>query len=123
MKASKWITALIALLTLFAYSGGNDNPAQEESLHTEDDGHNHSIELEGGQTVNLKDIRNERGELTDEEGNIITGCPMHKDMIGSVGDLCSKCNYMEMVPITWSMEGIEAVQVTTLPDYNPPGSK
>ena len=55
-----------------------------------------------------------------EIGEIITGCPMHKEYIGKKGDKCPKCNYNEMIPITWSMEGIDTVRVTTLSDYNPP---
>jgi len=55
--------------------------------------------------------------------DILYGCPMHKEMIGSKGDMCPKCNYMELVPVTWSLEGIKTVRVTTLPDYNPPKKK
>ena len=33
---------------------------------------------------------------------------------------CPKCNYNEMIPVTWSLEGIDTVRVTTLSDYNPP---
>lgn len=52
--------------------------------------------------------------------NTLHGCPMHKEMIGSQGDRCPKCNYMEMPPVTWSLEGIDTMRVTSLPDYNPP---
>lgn len=52
--------------------------------------------------------------------NAIFGCPMHKEMIGSQGDRCPLCNYMEMIPVTWSLDGIDTVRVTSLPDYNPP---
>lgn len=120
MNMNRLMIATFALLMLFAYSCGNSNSAKEEHMHSESDGHNHTTEMVSEQKLSLKDIRNEKGELTDEAGNIITGCPMHKEMIGSVGDLCPKCNYMEMIPITWSMEGVEAVKVTNLPDYNPP---
>ncbi|MDX9749682.1 MAG: hypothetical protein RBT71_01190 [Flavobacteriales bacterium] len=52
--------------------------------------------------------------------NTIYGCPMHKEMIGGQGDRCPKCNYMEMIPVTWSLDGIDTVRVTSLPDYAPP---
>ena len=117
---NKLTIVVFVSLMLFAYSCGNNNSAIKEYNHSEGDGHNHTTEMVNEQKINLKDIRNEKGELTDEAGNIIVGCPMHKEIIGSEGDMCPKCNYMEMVPITWSMEGVEAVRVTSLPDYNPP---
>ena len=60
------------------------------------------------------------GDHVDEA---LYGCPMHKEMVGSKGDRCPKCDYMEMVPVTWSLEGVETVRVTDLPDYNPPKSQ
>ncbi len=59
-------------------------------------------------------------EASTMADNTIYGCPMHKEMIGSQGDRCPLCNYMEMIPVTWSLDGIDTVRVTTLPDYNPP---
>lgn len=51
---------------------------------------------------------------------VLYGCPMHKEMVGSAGDRCPLCNYMEMVPVTWSLDGVETVRVQSLPDYAPP---
>lgn len=51
------------------------------------------------------------------------GCPSHKEMIGSEGDMCPKCGYMTMIPITWDITGVDTVRVTTLADYNPPADK
>lgn len=50
----------------------------------------------------------------------IYGCPSHKEMIGSKGDKCPKCWYMTMIPVTWPLEGVDTVRVTSLADYNPP---
>lgn len=107
-------TAIAALtsIVMFATSCGNNNS------HNNHEGHNHRTETT--KTETNTDNRNEKGELVDASGEIITGCPMHKEMIGSKGDKCPKCNYMEMVPITWSLDGIDTVRVTSLPDYNPP---
>lgn len=115
MKTNKLIIAAFASLILFAYSCSDENKgANDAHVHTEGDGHNHI------ETVAVKaNITNEEGQLIDAAGNLITGCPTHKEMVGSVGDKCPKCNYMEMVPVTWSLEGIDTVRVTNLPDYNP----
>lgn len=113
MHAKKFKVITFASFVLFMYSCGNTNSTKEA------DGHNHT-EMVSNQKESLQDIRNEKGELIDETGNVVVGCPMHKEMIGSEGDMCPKCDYMTMVPITWSMEGIEPVSVTSLPDYNPP---
>lgn len=115
MKASKLTIIAFASLAIFMYSCGNNNSAKDEHGHHQNDGHNHS-EITQESTSN----RNDKGELTDASGNIITGCPMHKEMIGSEGDLCPKCNYMKMPPITWDIAGIDTIRVTSLPDYNPP---
>lgn len=45
---------------------------------------------------------------------------MYKEMIGSKGDECPRCNYKEMVPVTWSLAGIDSVRVAPFPDYDPP---
>jgi len=55
--------------------------------------------------------------------HLITGCPGHKEMIGSQGDMCPKCEYMVMIPITWDITGVDTVRVTALADYNPPADK
>ena len=112
MKVRQITIIAFASVAMFITSCGNNNS------HNEHEGHNHSTETT--QTTTKSDNRNENGELVDASGEIITGCPMHKEMIGSEGDLCPKCNYMKMPPITWSLEGIDTVRVTTLSDYNPP---
>ena len=109
MKVKKLTIIALASIAMVITSCGNSNS------HNEHAGHNHANE-----TSTTSDSRNENGELVDASGAIITGCPMHKEMIGAKGDKCPKCNYMEMVPITWSLEGIDTVRVTTLSDYNPP---
>lgn len=109
MNIKKLTIIALASVAMFITSCGNNNS------HNEHEGHNHTTE-----TTTKSDNRNENGELVDASGEIITGCPMHKEMIGAKGDKCPKCNYMEMVPVTWSMEGIDTVRVTSLPDYNPP---
>lgn len=57
------------------------------------------------------------GQVVDENKKLITGCPLHKEMIGSEGDKCPKCDYMTMIPITWSLKEIDTIRVTSLPDY------
>ena len=115
MTIGKIITVAVASLTLFMYSCGSNNSAKDGTIHTQNDGHNHSemVETKAGN-------RNSEGQLIDANGNIITGCPGHKEMIGSQGDMCPKCDYMVMIPITWDITGIDTVRVTTLADYNPP---
>lgn len=124
MKANKFLIAVFTSLSIFIYSCGNNNATMDEHKHTDGDGHNHAteqVEEQPAGQVAATD-RNNKGELVDASGNVIVGCPMHKEMIGSEGDLCPKCNYMKMVPITWDMTGVDTVRVTTLPDYNPPKS-
>lgn len=111
----KTAIAALASIAMFAASCGNSNS------HNQHEGHNHATETT--HTDTNSNSHNEKGELIDAAGNIITGCPMHKEMVGSKGDKCPKCNYMEMTPITWSLEGIDTVRVTTLSDYNPPMNK
>ena len=113
MKSNQWLVMAFIALAIFLYSCGNSNTTSVENTHKENDGHNHT---EMVQTTH----HNEKGELVEASGNIIVGCPMHKEMIGSEGDLCPKCNYMKMVPVTWSLDGIDTVRVTSLADYNPP---
>lgn len=48
---------------------------------------------------------------------VLYGCPSHKELIGAKGDICIKCGTMKMIPITWSLEGIDTVRVTSLPEY------
>ena len=71
------MTIAVASLTLFMYSCGNSNSAKEEPTHSESNGHNPTTEMVNEQKSSLKDIRNEKGELTDEAGNIITDA-LHK---------------------------------------------
>lgn len=99
----------MASLVVVMASCGNNNSGH---VHHENNDHHHS-EISNSN-------RNKNGELIDTNGDIITGCPQHKEMIGSEGDLCPKCNYMKMIPITWSLEGIDTVRVTSLPQYSPP---
>jgi len=111
MNIKKTTIIAFASVAMFITSCGNNNS------HNEHEGHNHSTETT--KTTTKSDNRNENGELVDASGEIITGCPMHKEYVGKKGDKCPKCNYNEMIPITWSMEGIDTVRVTTLSDYNP----
>ena len=93
--------------------------------HDEGDGHDHATEQvveKPAEKITAKD-RNEKGELIDAHGHLITGCPGHKEMVGSEGDMCPKCEYMTMIPITWDITGVDTVRVTTLADYNPPADK
>ncbi len=103
MRTLPVLFATVALLALAAC--GNPAPADTATpsavAHTDHHGHDHAANV----------------ALADQS---LYGCPMHKEMIGSKGDRCPKCNYMEMVPVTWSLEGIDTVRVTGLPDYNPP---
>lgn len=110
----KMIVATFAALTLIVSSCGNSNK------HSENDGHNHGSQTMESPKENKSGSRNEKGELVDATGTIITGCPSHTQMIGSQGDMCPLCNYMVMIPITWDIDGVDTVRVTTLPDYNPP---
>lgn len=60
---------------------------------------------------------NELGQALDAKGTLLTGCPIHKEMIGVEGDQCPKCDYMTMLPITWPLQGVDTIRVKTLPDY------
>lgn len=108
MTITKLLIIAFASLTIFMFSCGNNNNSAK-------DGHNATKMVQTN-----TNSHNEKGELVYASGNIIVGCPMHKEMIGSEGDLCPKCNYMKMAPITWPLDGIDTVRVKTLPDYNPP---
>ena len=121
MKAKRlMIGAFASLAILVSACGGYTKTAKDGHVHTEGDGHDHGTELVEKPAEKAVSNRNEKDQLVDAAGHLIVGCPMHKEMVGSEGDKCPKCNYMEMVPITWSLEGIDTVRVTTLPDYNPP---
>jgi len=114
MKVNKLMIGVFASLAILVSACGGDTK-------TVKDGHDHSTEVVVGKpaekTVSNK---NENDQLVDAAGDLIVGCPMHKEMIGSEGDMCPKCNYMKMVPVIWSLDGIDTVRVTTLADYNPP---
>lgn len=110
MKINTSIIGAFASIAILLSSCGSDTKtAKDGHVHTEDDGHDHT-----------EMVVNNLGQLLDQSGDVIVGCLAHKDMIGSIGDKCPKCDYMEMIPITWSLEGIDTVRVTTLPDYAPP---
>ncbi len=113
MKTNKLIIATLVLVSLFAYSCGNEN----KSTQNDHSGHEHAAMVEAGSS------RNEDGQLIDAAGNLITGCPGHREMVGSEGDMCPKCEYMTMIPITWDITGVDTVRVTSLADYNPPSDK
>lgn len=113
MKSNQWLVAAFIALAIFLYSCGNANTTHVGNTQNENDGHNHTEMVQAG-------AGNDKGALVDGAGNIVVGCLMHKEMIGSEGNLCPKCNYMKMVPVTWSLDGIDTVRVTSLADYNPP---
>ena len=117
MIVRKTAIAALASIAMFVSSFGISNN------HNLLDGLDHATETAVSSTETQKANRNENGELIDAEGNIITGCPGHKEMIGSQGDMCPKCEYMTMIPITWDIDGVDTVRVTSLPDYNPPADK
>ncbi len=119
------ISALASLAIFFTACGGDTKAGKDGHAHAEGDGHNHATEQQVEKSVDKiagKD-RNEKGELIDAHGHLITGCPGHKEMVGSEGDICPKCEYMTMIPITWDITGVDTVRVTSLPDYNPPADK
>ncbi|KUG10599.1 MULTISPECIES: hypothetical protein [Bacteroidota] len=125
MKVNKLLIGTFTSLAIFLTScGGDTKTAKDAHVHTDGDGHNHATEQvdKPVEKVALKD-RNEKGELIDAAGHLITGCPGHKEMVGSQGDMCPKCDYMTMIPITWDITGVDTVRVTTLADYNPPADK
>lgn len=88
-----------------------------KEVHENGEAHSHTEVVEDKKTMD-KDLQ-ESVMLLDSTGKVIYGCPAHKEMIGSEGDQCPKCNYMELIPVTWSLEGIDTVRVTELHDYNP----
>jgi len=117
MIVRKTAIAALASIAMFVASCGNSNS------HNQHEGHDHATETAVSNTETQKANRNENGELVDAAGNIITGCPGHKEMIGSQGDMCPLCEYMVMIPVTWDIDGVDTVRVTSLPDYNPPADK
>lgn len=111
---------LIALMGLLITSCANKNDAPKE-VH---DHKEHTADV--ANTTNDEQVNkyeNELGQALDANGHLITGCPIHKEMIGVEGDECPKCDYMKMLPITWSLQGIDTVRVKTLPDYHPSTAK
>lgn len=119
------IGAFASLAILLASCGGDTKTQNDKNIHTEGDGHNHATEQVAGKPAEKIAVknRNEKGELIDAHGHLITGCPGHKEMVGSQGDMCPKCDYMTMIPITWDITGVDTVRVTTLGNYNPPADK
>lgn len=103
MNTTITLLAAAAMIALAACSTPNapDNTSPSATDQIQHHGHDHD-------------------EASTMADNAIFGCPMHKEMIGSQGDRCPLCNYMEMIPVTWSLDGIDTVRVTSLPDYNPP---
>ena len=93
MIVRKTAIAALASIAMFVASCGNSNS------HNQHEGHDHATETAVSNTETQKANRNEKGELIDAAGNIITGCPGHREMIGSQGDMCPKCDYMTMIPI------------------------
>ncbi|WP_394776118.1 hypothetical protein [Flavobacterium sp.] len=95
--------AIVAPTALFASSCKNDNDKYKDAHKENNSVEQHQIEYEGVQKDTLKKINqyeNELGQALDKNGKFITGCPSHKEMIGSKGDKCPKCVYMTMIPIT-----------------------
>ena len=118
MKLNKFTIAVLASIAIFASSCGSDNKKMKD---THNEVHNHAEDVVNKDTVKkMNKYENELGQALDKNGKFITGCPSHKEMIGSKGDKCPKCGYMKMLPITWSLEGVDTLRVTSLPDYNPP---
>lgn len=115
MKVNKLLIGAFATLTIFLAACGNDNKTVKDDLSKE------HVEKPIVKTE-VKD-RNKEGQLIDKAGHLITGCPGHREMVGSSGDMCPKCDYMTMIPITWDIAGVDTVRVTTLADYNPPADK
>ncbi|SFN40988.1 hypothetical protein SAMN05421594_2654 [Chryseobacterium oleae] len=125
MKINTIKIILFTLIAVLASSCGSSDK-KEKNTHSlsEGDGHHHTKALENKETTKkINKYENELGQALDKNRKFITGCPSHKEMIGSEGDTCPKCGYMTMLPITWSLEGIDTVRVTSLPDYNPPSDK
>ncbi|KFF25691.1 hypothetical protein [Chryseobacterium vrystaatense] len=115
---------LTSIVAIVSSCGTGDKKEKNSHTHTDGDGHHHTQAAENKKTTKkINQYENELGQALDKNGKFITGCPSHKEMIGSEGDTCPKCGYMTMLPITWSLEGIDTVRVTSLPDYNPPADK
>lgn len=125
MKINTFKAIMIASISVVTYScGSGDKKEKNAHAHTNGDDHHHTEAVENKKiTKKNNKYENELGQALDKNGKFITGCPSHKEMIGSEGDTCPKCGYMTMLPITWSLEGIDTVRVTSLPDYNPPADK
>lgn len=121
MKINNFMIALVASVIVFASSCANENTTTKSGHdHQNGDAHNHTeVAEQKGVTKKMNKYENELGHALDKNGNFITGCPSHKEMIGIEGDQCPKCGYMTMLPITWSLEGIDTIRVTSLPDYKP----
>ncbi len=130
MKTNKFSISLLGWLALIASSCSNSSEShknQEQHTSTKTDTspdvHAHTHDHAHQISSKKNGQRNDKGELIDAAGNLIMGCPSHKEMIGTKGDMCPKCGYMTMIPITWDITGVDTVRVTSLPDYNPPGDK
>ncbi|MFA4869949.1 MAG: hypothetical protein WC623_17255 [Pedobacter sp.] len=118
MKVNKFTIAAFALIAIFAASCSSDNN-KEKHIHTDGHGQTEVVESKDITTITTNEYENEFGQVVDKNQNLITGCPLHKEMIGSEGDKCPKCDYMTMIPITWPLKGIDTIRVTKLADYNP----
>lgn len=121
MKINKFRAALFTTTIVLISSCSSDKKAENNHSHTDGDGHNHTEVVDNKKDKKkINTYENELGQALDKNGKFITGCPSHKEMIGSEGDKCPKCGYMTMLPITWSLKGVDTIRVTSLPDYNPP---
>ncbi|MCV9929760.1 hypothetical protein OIU83_19015 [Flavobacterium sp. LS1R49] len=120
MKLNKFAIIILASIAILASSCGSDNKKMKDA-HNDSDPHNHTEGLVNKDTTKkVNKYENALGQALDKKGKFITGCPSHKEMIGSKGDKCPKCGYMTMLPITWSLEGVDTLRVTSFSDYNPP---
>lgn len=117
MKVNKFTVAVFASITIFASACGSDNN-KEKDAHNHNDSHNQTEVVANNEAKKMNRLENEFGQVVDKNRNLITGCPLHKEMIGSEGDKCPKCDYMTMIPITWSLKGVDTVRVTSLPNYS-----
>lgn len=115
MNTTNFITILVSLMGILATSCGNNSTSPiEVHKHVE-----HVVETTNT-TINnqVNKYQNELGQALDRHGNILMGCPIHKEMIGVQGDQCPKCDYMEMLPVTWSLQDIDTIRVKSIPNYN-----
>jgi hypothetical protein len=121
MKINNFMIAIVASVIVFASACSSENTNTKSGHeHQDGDAHKHTEVAENkGVTKKTNKYENELGQALDKDGNFITGCPSHKEMIGIEGDQCPKCGYMTMLPITWSLEGIDTIRVTSLTDYKP----